>query len=172
MPPPLAALADDAPRVASYTHGDDTLTLVCADPFETVALRLQASLAANGLRVDHVHRFDDLAAPCCRVYEVGTGTLAAQLLALDPALAHLLPWRIALHGDRCAAMVTTPRPVVLMAEFSPLPAVARLARVLEGRLQRTLHGCTRDEPGASDARAARVPAAGRQRPLPGRLRTG
>lgn len=172
MKRPLTTLTDDPPRVASYTHGDATLTLVCADPFDTVALRLQASLAAHGLRVDHVHRFDDLAAPRCRVYEVGAGSQAAQLLALDPGLAHLLPWRIALHGDGSAAMVTTPRPVVLMAEFSPLASVARLARALEARLQRTLHGCTRDEPGAGDGPVARAPAAGRPRPLPARLRTG
>ena len=134
-------------RAESFVRGESTLAVVCDAPFDDVAARLQGSLAANDLAVVHVHEFDRMlhakgfaTRMRCRVYEVCDARLAADLLALDPGLAHVLPCRIAMHDHGGVVTVTTPRPVVLMAEFSHSASVARLARSVEAGLQRVLMG--------------------------------
>lgn len=137
----------DLLRAESFIRGESTLAAVCDAAFEDVAARLLGGLAANGLTVLHVHDFDRMLATKglapdmrCRVYEVCDGRLAAQLLTLDPGLAHVLPCRIAMHDRGGVVTVTTARPVVLMPEFSHAAAVARLARSFEAGLQRVLQG--------------------------------
>lgn len=137
----------DLLKAESFLRRETTLAVVCAASFDEVAARLQGSLAANGLAVVHVHEFDRMLgakgfAPGmrCRVYEVCDAQLAAHLLALDPGLAHMLPCRIAMHDHGGVVTVTTPRPAVLMAEFSHAASVARLARSFEAGLQRVLAG--------------------------------
>lgn len=134
-----------APRSDSFVHSDSALSVQCAAAFETVAARLQAKLAANGLSIVHVHEVDRALHAAgtalgfrCRVYEVCDANQVAELLALDPALAPLFPWRIALTEGEGGATVATPRPVFLLTEFSPVAAVAPRARSLEARLQRVL----------------------------------
>lgn len=142
--PPRPASFDRL-KAESFIRGESTLAVLCDAPFDDVAARLQGSLAANGLAVVHVHEFDRLLAARgfdlgmrARVYEVCDARLAANLFALDPGLAHVLPCRIAMHDHGGVVTVTTSRPVVLMAEFSHAASVARLARSFEAGLQRVL----------------------------------
>ena len=144
---PPSPASFDLLKAESFIRGESTLAVVCDAPFDEVAARLQGSLAANGLAVLHVHELDRMLAAKgfalgmrCRVYEVCDAHLAAHLLALDPGLAHVLPCRIAMHDHGGVVTVTTPRPVVLMAEFSHAASVARLARSFEAGLQRVLKG--------------------------------
>lgn len=144
-PPPPASF--DLLRAESFVRGESTLAVVCDAPFDDVAARLQGSLAANGVTVVHVHELDRMLAAKgfaigirCRVYEVCDARLAAQLLEVDPGLAHVLPCRIAMHDLGGVVTVTTPRPVVLMAEFSHEAPAARLAQGFEVGLQRVLRG--------------------------------
>lgn len=133
------------PRPDSFVHSDSALTVQCRAPFESVAARLQAKLAAAGLSIMQVHDLDRALQAAgialgfrCRVYEVCDANLVAELLALDPALAPLFPWRIALTEGEGGVSVATARPVFLLAEFSPAAAVAARARGLEARLLRVL----------------------------------
>lgn len=139
--------AAEVPRVESYIRSDATFVLVCGGAFDVLLARLQASVAAQGLSLVHLHVFDGLVVAArggrelrCRVCEVSDGAIAAELIAQDPALAHLLPWRLALHDRGDTVTITTPRPVALLSEYSPLASVARVARKLETRLQRVLLG--------------------------------
>ncbi|MEW5834533.1 MAG: DUF302 domain-containing protein [Pseudomonadota bacterium] len=147
MTTPPSPASFDLLRAESFIRGESTLAVLSDAPFDAVAARLQGSLAANGLTVLHVHEFDRMLGAKgyalgmrCRVYEVCDPHLAAHLLALDPGLAHVLPCRIAMHDHGGVVTVTTPRPVVLMAEFSHAASVARLARSFEAGLQRVLKG--------------------------------
>lgn len=139
------SLALATPRSDSFVHSDSALSVQCGAPFDTAATRLQAKLAANGLSIVHVHDLDRALHGAsialrfrCRVYEVCDANLVAELLALDPGLAPLFPWRIALTEGDGRVSLATPRPVFLIAEFSPVAAVAAKARGLEARLQRVL----------------------------------
>lgn len=139
--------AFEAVKMDSFIRGEATLSVVCERPFEEVALQLEGCIAASDLGILHVHDFGRLLratglAPDlqCRVYEVCNPRLAAQLIALDPGLAHVLPCRISLHGQAGVTTVTTPMPSALMTEFSHAADVARLARSFEAGLQRVLKG--------------------------------
>lgn len=134
-------------KAESFVRGVSTLAVFCEDPFDDVAMRLEARIEAEGMRVVHVHRLDDMVTGHglgkdlrCRVYEIFDPLLAAQLLAEDPGLAHLLPLRIAMHRRAGITTVTTPMARVLMSEFSHAASVAKLARRFEFQLQRVLRG--------------------------------
>lgn len=134
-------------QAEAFIRGECTLTVIAEKPFDEVAARLEVSLAANGLSVVHVLDLDRLLAARharvevrCRIYEVIEPRLAAQLIGLEPDLAHLLPCRIAMHDDGGVTTVTTPMPTTVMTEFSHSATVARLARSLESSLQRALTG--------------------------------
>lgn len=141
------AIPFDLLKADSFVRGESTLAVVCEESFETVAARLEGSIAANGLAVLHVHDFGRLLAASgmalgigCRVYEVCSPPLAARLIAMDPGLAHVLPCRICVHDRGGVTTVTTPMPATLMTEFSHAVEVARLARSLEATMHRVLRG--------------------------------
>ena len=134
-------------KAESFIRGEATLSVVCDQPFEAVAARLEASLRANRMVILPTHDLDRLLGAegieigfRCRVYEVFDPALAGQLMMLDAGLAHLLPCRISMHDHRGVITVTTPMPTALMTEFSHAADVARLARVFEAALQRVLRG--------------------------------
>ncbi len=129
----------------AFIHGENTLTVISEQPFEHVAARLEGSIAANAMNVVQVLDFNQLLAGNgirlsgrCRVYEVLEPRLAAQLVAADPALAHLLPLRIAIHEDEGVTTVTAPMPTAFMTEFSHVLSAARLAKSFEAGLHRVL----------------------------------
>ena len=137
----------EALKAASFIRGESTLSVVCERPFEEVALQLEGCIAANALGIVHVHDFGRLLRTTgmaldlqCRVYEVCNPRLAAQLIALDPGLAHVLPCRISMHNQGGVTTVTTPMPSAVMTEFSHAADVARLARTFEAGLQPVLRG--------------------------------
>lgn len=139
---PFALLKAD-----SYIRGESTLAAVCEESFDTVAARLEACLAANDLSILHIHDLTQALATRgmhldfrCRIYEVCNARLAAQLVALDPGLAHVLPCRIAMHDQGGVTTVTTPMPSALMTEFSHAADVARLARSFEATMHRVIRG--------------------------------
>ncbi len=134
-------------QAEAFIRGECTLTVIAEKPFDEVAASLENSLAENDLHIIHVLDFNRLLGARdlrlgvrCRVYEVLEPRLAAQLIALEPDLAHLLPCRIAMHDDGGVTTVTTPMPTTVMTEFSHSVTVARLARSLEARLQQVLTG--------------------------------
>lgn len=137
----------EALRAEAFIRGESTLSVVCERPFDEVASLLEASIAANGLAVVQVHDFGRLLRAKgvaldlqCRVYEVCNPLMAAQLIALDPGLAHVLPCRISMHDQHGVTTVTTPMSSALMTEFSHAADVARLARSFEAGMQRVLRG--------------------------------
>jgi uncharacterized protein (DUF302 family) len=147
MNPPARGKSFELLKAESFIRGESTLSVVCEAAFDDVAARLEGSVVANGMAIVHCHDWgrwmpaDAGAEPWpCRVYEVFDARLAGQLLALDPALAHLLPCRIAVHGGDGVTTVTTPMPSVLMTEFSHAAEVARVAKSFEAGLQRVLRG--------------------------------
>lgn len=137
----------DLLKADSFIRGESTLSVVCDESFDTVAARLEGSIAANGLVILQVHDFTRLLAASgttlgigCRVYEVFSPQLAAQLIGIDPGLAHVLPCRISMHNQGGVTTVTTPMPSTLMTEFSHAVDVARLARAFEAAMHRVLRG--------------------------------
>lgn len=141
-PAPFALFKAD-----SYIRGESTLAAVCDEPFDGVALRLEACLTANDLNILHTHDLAQVLAAKgipldfrCRIYEVCNARLAAQLIALDAGLAHVLPCRIAMHDRDGVTTVTTPMPSALMTEFSHAAEVARLARSFEATMHRVIRG--------------------------------
>ena len=135
------------PRAESFIHGENTLAVVSDQPFDEVLTRLLASISANGLTLVQTLDLQPLLAARgvaleerCTVLELLDPGLTAQLLAIEPGLAHLLPWRVAVHEQPGGVTVVTPSPGVLMSEFSHAAEVARLARRFETGLQRVLRG--------------------------------
>ena len=143
----VSGMPFDMLKAESFIRGEAALSVVCDQPFEAVAARLEASVKANAMVVLQAHDLDRLLAAKgieigfrCRVYEVVDAALAGQLLVLDAGLGHVLPCRISMH-DQCGVItVTTPMPTALMTEFSHAADVARLARTFEASLQRVLRG--------------------------------
>lgn len=134
-------------KADSFIRGESTLAVVCEENFDGVAARLEGSLAANDMVILQVHDIAQLLGDKgfvldmrCRVYEVCNARLAAQLIALDAGLAHVLPCRIAMHDEGGVTTVTTPMPSVLMTEFSHAADVAHLARSFEAAMHRVLRG--------------------------------
>jgi len=137
----------EAPKTEAFIRGELTLSVVCDRPFDEVALQLEGSIVANDLGILQVHDFGRLlrakgiaSEQNCRVYEVCNPRLAAQLIDIDPGLAHVLPCRISMHDRGGVTTVTTPMPSAMMTEFSHAGNVARLARTFEAGLQRVLMG--------------------------------
>ena len=137
----------DVLKAHAFIRSENTLAVVCDSPFDKVGERLEASIAANSLLLLHVHEIDEMLRSTdielghrSRVYEVCNAELAAQLLRLDPGLAHALPSRIAMHDHGGVVTVSTPMPTVALVEFSHAAPVARVARLLEANLQRVLRG--------------------------------
>jgi uncharacterized protein (DUF302 family) len=137
----------EALKAEAFIRGESTLSVVCDRPFDDVALQLGGSIVANDLGILQVHDFGRLLRAKgmsleqnCRVYEVCNARLAAQLIDIDPGLAHVLPCRISMHDRGGVTTVTTPMPSALMTEFSHAANVARLARTFEAGLQRVLRG--------------------------------
>ena len=143
----VSGMPFDMLKAESFIRGEAALSVVCDQPFEAVAGRLEASVKANAMVVLQAHDLDRLLAAKgieigfrCRVYEVFDAELAGQLLVLDAGLGHVLPCRISMH-DQCGVItVTTPMPTALMTEFSHAADVAKLARTFEASLQRVLRG--------------------------------
>ena len=134
-------------RAHAFIRGENTLAVICDRPFDEVGTRLEASIAAHHLLLLQVHDIDALLRAAgialghrSRVYEVCNPEFAAQLLALDPGLAHTFPCRIAMHDHGGVVTVSTPMPTVSVVEFSHAAPVARVARLLEANLQRVLRG--------------------------------
>lgn len=147
MKPRAEPISFDLLRADSFIRGESTLAVVGDDAFDVVAARLEGSIAANDLAILQVHDFTRLLEAKaivlglrCRVYEVCNARLAAQLIALDAGLAHVLPCRISMHDQGGVTTVTTPMPSVLMTEFSHAAEVARLARSFEAAMHRVLRG--------------------------------
>ena len=147
MQPKVGSAPFDLLKAESFVRGESTLAVLCDQPFDEVAARLQGSIVANGMLIVQMHDLGRMLAgeglPLgirCRVYEVCDPQLAAQLIAQDPGLAHVLPCRIAMHDQGGVTTVTVPRPRVLMTEFSHAAEVGRLARSFESGLQRVLRG--------------------------------
>ena len=143
----VSGMPFDMLKAESFIRGEATLSVVCDQPFEAVAARLEKSVRANGMAILKAHDLDRLLAAegieigfRCRVYEVFDAALAGQLLVLDAGLGHLLPCRISIHDQGGVITVTTPMPTALMTEFSHAADVARLARTFEASLQRVLRG--------------------------------
>ena len=143
----VSGMPFDMLKAESFIRGEATLSVVCDQPFETVAARLQSSVKANGMVLLKTHDLDRLLAAKgieigfrCRVYEVFDAALAGQLLVLDAGLGHVLPCRISMHDQGGVVTVATPMPTALMTEFSHAADVSRLARVFEAALQRVLRG--------------------------------
>lgn len=139
---PFAELKAD-----SFIRGETTLAVVCGEAFDEVATKLEGSIAANDFAILQVHDFTRLLQAKgialelrCRVYEICNARLAAQLIALDADLAHVLPCRIAMHDRGGVTTVTTPMPSVLMTEFSHAAEVARLARDFEAAMYCVIKG--------------------------------
>ncbi len=137
----------EALKGEAFIRGESTLSVVCDRPFDEVALQLEGSIVANDLGILQVHDFGHLLQAKgmalehnCRVYEVCNPRLAAQLIDIDPGLAHVLPCRISMHDRGGVTTVTTPMTSALMTEFSHAANVARLARTFESGLQRVLRG--------------------------------
>ena len=137
----------EALKAEAFIRGESTLSVVCDRPFDEVALQLEGSIVANDLGILQVHDFGRLFQAKgmalehnCHVYEVCNPRLAAQLIDIDPGLAHVLPCRISMHDRGGITTVTTPMPSALMTEFSHAANVARLARTFEAGLQRVLRG--------------------------------
>ena len=137
----------DVLRAHAFIRGENTLAVVCERPFDEVGARLEASIVANRLALLHVHELDKMLRDAgidlghrSRVYEVSNAELAAQLLQLDPGLAHTLPCRIAMHDHGGVVTVSTLMHTVAVVEFSHAAPVARVARLLEANLQRVLRG--------------------------------
>ena len=137
----------DVLRAHAFIRGESTLAVVCSQTFDQVGVLLEASVVSNGFVLVHVHEIDQMLRDAgiqlghrSRVYEVCNADLAAQILALDPGLAHTLPSRIAMHDRGGVVTVCTPMPTVAMVEFSHAVPVARVARLLEANLQRVLRG--------------------------------
>ena len=135
----------DQLRAESFIRGETTLAVVCDQPFDEVGARLEESVSAHGLEVVHRHDLRGMLQAKgiaiglhCLVYEVCCPRLAAQLIALDPSLAHALPCRISMHEQDSVTVVTTPMPTVMLTEYSHARDVAKLARQLEATLQRAL----------------------------------
>ena len=143
----VSGMPFDMLKAESFIRGEATLSVVCDQPFDAVAARLEKSVRANGMAILKAHDLDRLLAAKdieigfrCRVYEVFDAALAGQLLVLDAGLGHLLPCRISIHDQGGVITVTTPMPTALMTEFSHAADVARLARTFEASLQRVLRG--------------------------------
>lgn len=137
----------DVLRAHAFIRGENTLAVVCDRPFDEVGASLEASVVANGFALLPVHEIDEMLRGAStplghrsRVYEVCNAELAAQLLRLDPGLAHALPSRIAMHDHGGVVTVCTPMPTVALVEYSHAASVARVARLFEANLQRVLRG--------------------------------
>ena len=141
----LTTIAHDLSRTDGYIRSDNTMSFVCGTGFEELVGRLAASLRAAGLAIVGERRLDAMlgelgARPGDRMhlFEVCDPAFGARLLRLDPTLAHLLPYRVAVHEGEDTVTVTVPRPTATLAEFSHSPIVARMARGFEAALQDAL----------------------------------
>ena len=135
----------DLLKAEAFIRGENTLAVVSERSFDEVAARLEASVGPAAFTLVQMHDLGEMLqrrgielGHRCRVYEVFNAALSAQLLALDPGLAHTLPCRIAMHDQGGVVTLSTPMPTVVMAEFSHAAPVARLARTIEAALQRML----------------------------------
>ena len=117
-------------KADAFIRGETTLAVVCDKPFDDVALRLEASIAANEMTIVQVH---DLG-------RIVDRKLARESITSDANLAHVFPWRIAMHDRGGVTTVITPMPTVILTEFSYAAEVARLAHKFQSNLQRVLQG--------------------------------
>ena len=134
-------------KADAFIRGETTLAVVCDRPFDEVALRLEASIAANEMTIVQVHDLGRMLEPKgdgldvrCRVCEVVDRKLARESITWDANLAHVFPWRIAMHDRGGVTTVVTAMPTVILTEFSHAAEVARLAHKFQSKLQRVLQG--------------------------------
>lgn len=90
----VSGMPFDMLQAESFLRGEATLSVVCDQPFEAVAARLEKSVRANGMAILKAHDLDRLLAAegivigfRCRVYEVFDAALAGHLLVLDAGSA-------------------------------------------------------------------------------------
>lgn len=147
MKQPAGSMPFNMLKTESLVRVDTTLAAMSDKPFDEVAVCLERSIDESGMTIIAVHEFDRLLAAMgqalpfrCRVYEVFDSRTASVLITLDPGLAHMLPYRIAMHNREAVTTVTTPMPTVALTEFSISAEVAVLARSLEAALRRVLDG--------------------------------
>jgi uncharacterized protein (DUF302 family) len=134
-------------KADAFIRGETTLAVVCDKPFDEVALRLEAGVAANEMTIVQVHDLGRMLEAKgvgldvrCRVWEVVDRKLARASITLDANLAHAFPWRIAMHDRGGVTTVVTPMPTVILTEFSYAADVARFAHKFQSKLQRVLQG--------------------------------
>ena len=134
-------------KADAFIRGETTLAVVFDKPFDEVALRLQASIAANEMKIVQMHDLGRMLEAAgagldvrCRVCEVVDRKLVRESMASDANLAHVFPWRIAMHDEGGVITVITPMPTVVLTEFSYAADVARLAQEFQAKLQRVLQG--------------------------------
>jgi uncharacterized protein (DUF302 family) len=134
-------------KADAFIRGETTLAVVCVKPFDEVALRLEASIAANEMTIVQVHDLGRMLEAKgvgldvrCRVCEVVDRKIARASITSDANLAHVFPWRIAMHDRGGVTTVVTPMPTVILTEFSYAADVARLAHKFQSKLQRVLQG--------------------------------
>lgn len=134
-------------RAESLVHRESTLAVVSDKPFDEVATLLEKQIISHGISILQVHHLDELLSAeklspgfRCRVYEVCDHRIAERLLEANGTLAHVLPWRIAMHESARMTTVTTALPSVKMSEFSQAINVTALARTIETGLRRVLRG--------------------------------
>jgi uncharacterized protein (DUF302 family) len=137
----------ELPKAEAFIRGASTFSVVCKEPFDEVAQRLEGLLVKDELAIVHRHDVDRMLESQglqlgfrCRVYEIFPARIAGRLVAMDEGLVHLLPYRIALQDRGTVSTVTTPMPTLLLTEFSDSAAVARLARQFEAALLWVLRG--------------------------------
>lgn len=141
----LARARFDVLKAEAFIRGENTLAVVSERTFEEMAARFEERVASAAFDMVHTHDFNELLARQgetldhrSRVYEICSSDFAAQLLTLDPGLAHALPFRISIHDRGGVVTVSTPMPTAVLIEFSHARSVAGLARTIEASLLRLL----------------------------------
>ncbi|HZT74252.1 MAG TPA: DUF302 domain-containing protein [Terriglobales bacterium] len=104
------------PDLILYTIEGKSLEAVEADLRDAAArhrmaifaqIDLQAAVREQGVAFGHP----------CRLFELSSPGLAAEVLARDPALTAILPCRISLHEWQGQLRLTTVKPTSLLAHF-------------------------------------------------------
>lgn len=70
----------------------------------------------------------------CQVFDVGNYRYMERMLAIDPKLGLMLPWRILVFTEDGATKIGLIRPARLLAAFGDQPGLARLLDEIEEKL--------------------------------------
>lgn len=131
----------------AYIHSEGLLGVRLAQVARIACERFEQLAAAPPFRIDGCR---DLpmstrqavartgSATVQRVYELGHELYAARSVAADPVMALVWPLRVSIHHAQGVTTVVTSRPSVMWPELSEAPGVMRVAKQVEGELQRLL----------------------------------